>query len=100
MCDKTGAGCPKRLWCLPHGDLQKPTGHGPVQLLLGVPAWAGGLDQVDPDIPSHLIHSVILWQNLHKSILATVAAVNSGAPIYVFSKKKRKTGTVLFSSYY
>ena len=29
-----------------HGDIQKPSGHGPGQLPQGVSAWAAGLDQI------------------------------------------------------
>jgi len=40
------------------GDIQNPTGRGPVQAVLGEPALAGGLDCM---VPSSPCHSVILY---------------------------------------
>ena len=42
------------------GDLQKPSGHGPRPPTVGV-LLEQGLKQMDPEVPSNLSHSVILW---------------------------------------
>lgn len=42
----TGTRCPEQLWNLPR-DIQKPSGHGPEQLALGVSPWVGGWDQMN-----------------------------------------------------
>lgn len=43
------------------GVIQKLSGHAPAQTALGVPAWAGVLGQMTPDVPANLILFGILW---------------------------------------
>lgn len=50
---------PREIWSLLLGDLQKP-GHGSGQPALGI-SLEQGLDQLDPEVPPILSHSVIPW---------------------------------------
>ena len=65
-----------------HGDIQKPSGHGPGQLAQGGPAWAEGLDQMTSRGPfqpqpfcdsdySRVLGATLLVSipNLHQSLM-------------------------------
>jgi len=73
-----GTGCPEKLCSLFLGDLQKPPGHGPGQLVLSVLAWAGfGPDGSRGPFQLHPLCG--LWV-IKKSFCFSCSVSQAGAP--------------------
>ena len=100
----------ERLQSLPPCSLQKPSGHAPGHPALGVSAGSG-LEQMGPEVPANLSHSVVLWLSeeagfrlLGWPVPFSLQSLSADTPLAIgqaavsFQGRERKAGSVYCSS--